>query len=386
MENSNRNNDFHWESLYSVSNDQKYDIINRIHRLDGTEDESIIESFKVEWDEVQNEGDDPNLINKFDKAVERFHEKKARVTESISGKQALIAEANEIKDSEDFFKTAESFKKLQAQWRELGYSGKELNDSLWEEFSEVNDYFFNRRSKFFEEQGEKREEAKNLKEALIERAIEIQESTDWFNTSKLQRELMDEWKAAGFASREAENDLWKRFNEARQVFYKAQEAYFKELREKEAVSKAKKEALIEETNNLKDGDDLEAIRARFDEMMEEWKTAGHSGRKFEETLWAQFREGRDHFYERLTNVNSQTREEKRAEAFDRINELNDKIDSLEDLNAAIQAKLSQLESRPEDANTIQEIEETRIYLDQNERNIDMLLSELRNAEKGIERL
>ena len=64
--------------------------------------------------------------------MERFHEKKARVTESISGKQALIAEANEIKDSEDFFKTAESFKKLQAQWRELGYSGKELNDSLWE--------------------------------------------------------------------------------------------------------------------------------------------------------------------------------------------------------------------------------------------------------------
>ncbi len=385
MEN-NRSNDFHWESLYSVSNDQKYDIINRVHRLDGTEDLSIIESFKKEWEEVQNEGDDPNLINKFEKAIERFEEKKERVGTSIEGKRALIAQANELKDSEDFFKTAESFKKLQAEWRELGYSGKELNDPLWEEFSEVNDYFFNRRTEFFEQQGEKREEAKALKEALIVRAEALQDSTDWFNTSKIQRELMDEWKAAGFASREAENELWKKFNEARQVFYKAQEAYFKELREKEAVAKTKKEALIEETNNLKDGDDFDAIRARFDEMMEEWKAAGHSGRKHEESLWAQFREGRDHFYEKLTNVSSQSREERRQDAFDKINELNDKIDSLEDLNAAIQAKLSQLESRPSDANTDQEIDETRIYLDQNERNIDMLLSELRNAEKEIERL
>ena len=98
MEN-NRSNDFHWESLYSVSNDQKYDIINRVHRLDGTEDLSIIESFKKEWEEVQNEGDDPNLINKFEKAIERFEEKKERVGTSIEGKRALIAQANELKDS-----------------------------------------------------------------------------------------------------------------------------------------------------------------------------------------------------------------------------------------------------------------------------------------------
>lgn len=386
MENSNRNSDFHWESLYSVSNDQKYDIINRVHRLDGTEDEEVIEAFKKEWDEVQTEGDDPNLVNKFEKAIERFNEKKERVGASIEGKRALIAQANELKDSEEFFKTAEAFKKLQTDWRELGYSGKELNDPLWEEFSEVNDYFFNRRNEFFEQQNVDREKAKELKEALIERAEELKASTDWFKTSKLQREMMEEWKEAGFASREVENELWEKFNAARQVFYKAQEEFFKELREKEAVAKEKKEALIEETHALKESLDFESTRKRFDEMMEEWKEAGHSGRKFEEDLWAQFREGRDHFYGRLTESSSQTREDRRAEAFDKINELNDKIDSLEDLNAAIKAKLSQLENRPEDAQTIQEIEETNIYLDQNEQNIDSLLAELRNLEKELERL
>ena len=386
MENSNRNSDFHWESLYSVSNDQKYDIINRVHRLDGTEDEEVIESFRKEWDEVQTEGDDPSLVEKFEKAITRFHEKKERVTQSIEGKRALIAQANEIKDSDDFFKTAEAFKKLQADWRELGYSGKELNDPLWEEFSEVNDYFFNRRSEFFEEQNEKRAEAKELKEALIERAEGLQDSTDWFKTSKEQREMMDEWKEAGFASREVENALWERFNAARQVFYKAQEAFFKELREKEAVAKEKKLALIEETNELKDSLDFDTVRTRFDEMMEAWKEAGHSGRKHEEALWTKFREGRDHFYSRLSESSSQTREERRTEAFDKLNEINDKIDSLEDLNAAISAKLSQLENRPQDEQTIQEIAATHIYIEQNERNIDSLLAESRKLEKELDRL
>lgn len=386
MENSRRNSDFHWESLYSVSNDQKYEIINRVHRLDGTEDEEVIEEFRKEWDEVQTEGDDPNLVNKFENAIERFNEKKERVTKSIDGKKELIAKAHEMKDSEDFYKTAEAFKKLQADWRELGYSGRELNDPLWEEFSEVNDYFFNRRNEFFEQQNEKRAEAKEAKEALIERAEALQDSTDWFKTSKEQREMMEEWKEAGFASREVENALWERFNGARQVFYKAQEAFFKELREQEAVAKEKKEKLIEETHALKDSLDFETTRQRFDEMMEAWKEAGHSGRKHEETLWAQFREGRDHFYTRLSESSSQSREERRTEAFDKIGDLNDKIDRLEDLNAAIKAKLSQLENRPESEDTIQEIEETHIYLEQNERNMDSLLAELRDVEKELDRL
>lgn len=386
MENSRRNSDFHWESLYSVSNDQKYEIINQVHRLDGTEDDAVIEEFKKEWEEVQTEGDDPTLVEKFEKAIARFEEKKERVTKSIEGKKALIAKSNEIKDSDDFYKTAEEFKNLQKEWRELGYSGRELNDPLWEEFSEINDYFFNRRNEFFEQQNEEREKAKERKEALIERAEELQDSTDWFQTSKAQREMMDEWKEAGFASREVENKLWERFNAARQVFYKAQEEFFKELREKEAKAKEIKEALIAETHELKDNLDFESTRERFDAMMEEWKEAGHSGRKHEEDLWAQFREGRDHFYGRLTESSSQSREERRAEAFDRIAELNDRIDSLEDLNAVIKAKLTQLESRPENDETDQEIDETHIYLEQNEKNIDALLAELRDVERELERL
>lgn len=378
--------DFNWDSFYTVSNNQKYEIINEVRRLDGTEDLEVLENLKTEWTKVQTDGDDPALEERFEKEIERYHEKRERVQKSIEGKKALIEKAHELKDSEDFFVTAEKYKELQAQWREFGYSGREYNDKLWEEFSEVNDYFFERRNQFYEQQNQEREKARERKEELIKQAEEIKDSTDWYNTSKIQRELMDAWRKAGFASREVENELWERFNSARQVFYKNQEAFFTELRAKEAEAKAIKEKLIQETHELKDSFDFDTVRQRFDDIMEEWKAAGHSGRRHEENLWQEFREGRDHFFARMQEAQKQSREERRAEIFDRIDELNHQIDSLEDMKTVIEGKLAQLESRPEDEETLKEIEETKIYLENNDKQIEAYLEELKNLNDEIERV
>lgn len=384
MTNDGRYN-FNWDSYYSVSNNQKYEIISRLRRLDGTEDLKVIEDLQEEWDKIYVDGEDPSLLEKFNAEIEKFKEKKERVTKSIDGKKALIAKVNEMKDSDDFFATAEAFKEYQAQWRDLGYSGKEQNDALWEEFSALNDYFFERRNQFYEDQNQQREEAKKVKEQLIEEAEALQDSTDWYKVSRRQRELMDAWREAGFASREVENQLWERFNSARQNFYKAQEAFFQELRERENQAKEVKEKLIKETEDLKDSVDFDAVRKRFDEMMEEWKEAGHSGRKFEEELWAQFRAGRDHFYGRLTETTQVNRETKRDEVLAKVDDVNHRLDALEDMRHVIEAKISQLESRPDGEATNAELEETRSYLENNQIETNGLLKELDRLNNELEK-
>ena len=45
--------DFNWDSFYTVSNNQKYEIINEVRRLDGTEDLEVLENLKTEWTKVQ---------------------------------------------------------------------------------------------------------------------------------------------------------------------------------------------------------------------------------------------------------------------------------------------------------------------------------------------
>lgn len=387
MENNNRSRgDFTWESFYTVSNERKYDLINRVRRFDGTEDLSIVDSLKEEWGSLQSDGDDPALEERFLKEVDRFVERSHKMKESIDGKKQLIEEAKALKDSEDFHKTSEAYKALQNQWRSLGYSGKVENDRLWEEFSEINDYFFNRRKEFYAEQSQLRDEAKEKKEKLIEEVEAIKDSTDWNKTSQKQRELMEAWKEAGFASREVENELWERFNAARQVFYAAQEAHFSVIREQEKKSREIKETLIEETNTLKDSFDFESVKNRFDEMMEEWKVAGHSGRRHEEKLWQKFREGRDFFYSRYAQSRNQTREERRDTISATIEDLNHRISSLEDLSQVIEAKITQLESRPDSEERDVELSATRTYLDDNAKTLQVLYGQLRAYNDEIERL
>ena len=62
------------------------------------------------------------------------------------------------------------------------------------------------------------------KEALIKRAEEMQNSTDWAGTSAKYRDLLAEWKKAGRASRKEDDALWARFRAAQQVFYDARRA------------------------------------------------------------------------------------------------------------------------------------------------------------------
>ena len=156
MANDERYN-FNWDSYYTVSNNQKYDLINQIRKLEGTEDSDVIEKLHEEWNKIQAEGEDPALLEKFDSEIEKFSERKDRVTKSIDSKRELIAKVDALKDSDDFFNVAESLKEYQSQWRDLGYSGKKMNDTLWEEFSKLNDHFFNRRNQFYEDQNQQRE-------------------------------------------------------------------------------------------------------------------------------------------------------------------------------------------------------------------------------------
>ena len=66
------------------------------------------------------------------------------------------------------------------------------------------------------------------KEKLVAEAESLSGSTDWGPTAARYRELMTDWKAAGRAQREAEDDLWNRFRGAQDVFFAARGEVFAE--------------------------------------------------------------------------------------------------------------------------------------------------------------
>ncbi|NLY62251.1 MAG: DUF349 domain-containing protein [Erysipelothrix sp.] len=289
------NRQFGWESLDTVQDDRKNELIQEVFNLQGDDNEVKIEEIQDEWNQIHVVGTDDRLETRFERAIERHTASKEAIDEAIERKKDLLQQAEEMKDSTRWNKTAEKYKSLQSKWRESGWAGEPDNDELWAKFQEVNDYFFQKRKEHFDNRVSRIEKAAEIKAELVEKAKEHHESVNWKETSSIMHNLMDEWKKAGFAGRGTDDALWAEFNEARQNFFQRQNEHFEELRQGQKVAFNVKTALVERAESLKDSTNFEETRVAMEELMEEWKEAGYSGRKHDNQLWTAFQGARDVF-------------------------------------------------------------------------------------------
>ena len=121
--------------------------------------------------------------------------------------------------------------------------------------------------------------ARIAKEALVQKARELADSTDWRKTSEAQRALMEDWRKAGYAGKVVNDQLWEDFREARQAFFARREAEVVEIK-KQIITEAK-EATAKVSNWV-------ATSTRLDELMVRWKEAGNSGSESDKELWDEF--------------------------------------------------------------------------------------------------
>lgn len=215
----------------------------------------------------------------------------AQVEERKQAKEALIAQAEEIKDSTDWKATGEKFRALFDQWKQVGAAGREADDSLWQRFIAARETFNTRRSAHFAERQEQWAANKEAKEALIAKATELNSSDQWRPTSEALRALFAEWKKVGSAGRQADEELWQRFRAAQQVFYDRRAEAF-------AVNKTQKEALCARAEELSNSTDWDATTEAMKGLMAEWRTIGTAGnREIDDKLWNRFRTAQNRFFD-----------------------------------------------------------------------------------------
>ena len=135
------------------------------------------------------------------------------------------------------------------------------------------------------------------KEKLIEQAKKLSGSTEWKKTSAAMKDLMAQWKTLGNAGDDCNDALWDSFRKARQVFYDAQDAHFKEMDAKHAEAKEAKTQIIAEAQELMANvQNWKQTGEKFSLLMDRWKLAGSAGREDDDALWAQFNELRGSYY------------------------------------------------------------------------------------------
>ncbi|MFG2225616.1 DUF349 domain-containing protein [Streptomyces sp. NPDC050161] len=298
---------------------------------------AAIDHLRQQVDEHHAVGDLDALRKRLDALVgtvdarreERKAQKAKQSDEARLAKEKLVAEAEELAASEQWRAAGERLRALVDTWKGLPRLDRKADDELWHRFSHARSAFSKRRKAHFASLDAQREEARQAKEKLVAEAQALSNSTDWGATAARYRELMTEWKAAGRAQREHEDDLWNRFRGAQDVFFQARGEVFAERDAEQRENLTRKEELVTEAEKLLPVTDLKAARAAFRSVNERWEAIGHVPRDARPKI-----EGRIHAVERAIQEAEEadwrrTNPEARARAAGLTGQLQDAVDKLE---------------------------------------------------------
>ncbi|MFI7319285.1 DUF349 domain-containing protein [Streptomyces venezuelae] len=297
---------------------------------------TAIDHLRQQVDEAHAVGDLDALGKRLDKLVEsveaRREERKVQKAkqsdEARHAKEALVVEAEELAQSEQWRAAGERLRALVDTWKGLPRLDRKSDDELWHRFSHARSAFSKRRKAHFASLDAQREEARKAKEKLVGEAEALSNSTDWGPTAARYRELMADWKAAGRAQREHEDDLWNRFRGAQDVFFAARSAVFAERDAEQGENLKLKEELAAEAEKLVPVTDLKSARAAFRAINERWEAIGHVPRDARPKV-----EGRMHAVERALQESEEaewrrTNPEARARAEGLTGQLQAAVDKL----------------------------------------------------------
>ncbi|MCW2710367.1 MAG: hypothetical protein JWP24_561 [Marmoricola sp.] len=206
--------------------------------------------------------------------TKRREDRARKLDESRARKEQIVGEAEKISLGKDWRNGVNRLRDLLEEWKLLPRLDKKSDDELWHRFSGARTAYTRRRKAHFSELSEVREGARVTKERLLKEAESLSDSTDWGPTSTRYRSLMQEWKSAGAAPRDVEEDLWQRFRAAQDAFFGARDAANAEQDKEFAANAEKKRELLVEAEALLPVRDLESAKRIFRDISERWDAAG----------------------------------------------------------------------------------------------------------------
>lgn len=307
------NNDVYEEDVrdFDVDIEQRKALIEEAKQIEDTGDWSALNrelsDLQRRWRRIYywESAYEDTLEEEFDALIDKFYAKRRELYASVEEtKKDLIKQAKALMNSTDWNRATEAMKDLMTQWKAAGSAGKEKDDVLWEEFNVARNTFFDRKHTHWEDMQTKFEQARKVKEELIEEAKKLEDSTAWQTSGNAFKELFARWKEAGSAGREYEDDLWNAFHASRQKFYAARDAYYDELHEKQDALYQQKEELLAKAkeiaeNTLFTREDTAAMK----QLSVDWKAVGFTGKERDDEIWKSFRDVMDTYFAGLKQFN-----------------------------------------------------------------------------------
>ncbi|WP_028907994.1 DUF349 domain-containing protein [Xylanibacter ruminicola] len=220
----------------------------------------------------------------------------ARKTVLCEKVEAIAAEEN--KGSGDWEKHTKQIIDIQTEWKTIGFAPQKMNVKIFERFRAACDDFFGRKAAYFKGLKETFKENAEKKRALIEKAKELQSSTEWKSTSDKFIALQKEWKTIGMVPKKLGDQLWEEFLAACNTFFEARNAAGAGARGEERENLEKKLGIIEQLKALAT-ETGEEVADKVQKLVDEYNAVGHVPYKEKDKLYKEYHAVLDKLYKDL---------------------------------------------------------------------------------------
>jgi len=252
-------------------------------------------------------------------------------------RDALAIEAESLADSTAWKSTSERFATMIDDWKALPRMDRTSEQEIWKRISAARATFDKRRRAHFTEVESQRKDATSKKRELIASAEALSTSTDFVNTSKKLRDLMQEWKVAPRTSKRDEDKLWKRFKAAQDTFFANRIATETAAEDELKINIPAKEALVVEAEAIKVAADLKLAKVALRSIQDRWDKAGELPKADRDRLERRLKKVEDSIRNEEANSWKRSNPEVRARAESTANAFADGLAKLEGQLSAAKA-------------------------------------------------
>lgn len=241
------------------------------------------------------------IINKrhqqhFEDLRSREEDNLKRKTELCERVEGIAKEEN--KGASDWEKHTKEIIAIQAEWKTIGFAPQKMNVKIFERFRAACDDFFGRKTQYFKEMKERFADNAARKQALVEQAQALQDSTEWKSTSDKLIALQKEWKTIGMVPKKLGDQLWNDFLSACNKFFEARNAANAGTRNEERENLEKKNNIIEQLKAIAE-EAAEDAKQKVQALVEEYNAVGHVPYKEKDKVYKAYHEVLDRLYKEM---------------------------------------------------------------------------------------
>ena len=285
----------------------------------------------------------------YDKIHEHYKARRAEHETNLQAKQALVDKVMELNQRlaeeavKDWKALTDQVLEWQNAWKQVGFATKKDNERIWKEFRNACNTFFDAKKAHFDKLRDQYKEAREKKQALLQEALELKDSTEWKRAADRFKTLQQRWKEAGTAGPRDENKLWGRFREACDHFFQSRKEAYAQLDAEQAGAIQEKEGLLAEIEAFQPSGDRQADVATLKAFSQRWMNSGRVSPKHYERLNERYRQALDKHYGQLKMESEERRRMQFQDHVDSLKSAPDARDRIERESRFLKRKIEELE-------------------------------------------